>query len=401
MDLVPKSKQYYPALDGLRAVAVTLVFLQHYAPSEWRINRFGWAGVDIFFVLSGFLITGILFDSRHKPNRFRDFYMRRVLRIFPLYYGLWVLLGILIVTQHLQWTARFWLWPLHLGNFLVAFPFTPAPPFAHAVRADWTQFLVPTRPTHFIFNVTPIGAFWSLCVEEQFYLVWPSVVYSRLSQRGLFRLCLWGALTVLAARIILVFSLSPSVIQRNFLYYFTFTRVDSLLLGGALALALRGPQKIWLRQNWRRVVRPLYVLGAAMLAWAISFEHEDVQYHPFTASIGFTLLACVSCAIILDCTEPGTWAYRVLSMRWLRAVGGISYGIYVLHFPLMTVFLAIASRIAPAHATLVRLPVAAAGTLLLASLSYRYWESPFLRLKSRFDQQVHYAPIADPSPENS
>src|ERR1700761_9741340 len=115
----PENKRFYPALDGLRAIAVLMVFYQHYISNTGGAPAFnwGWSGVDLFFVLSGFLITGILYDTRNTLHRFRNFYVRRTLRIFPLYYG--VLLMALLLTPVFHW---FWhpaqiLWPLYLGNY--------------------------------------------------------------------------------------------------------------------------------------------------------------------------------------------------------------------------------------------------------------------------------------------
>jgi len=90
-------KPFYPALDGLRAIAILMVFAVHYGPfiRDFSLFKWGWVGVDLFFVLSGFLITGILYDTLHEPHFFRSFYIRRTLRIFPLFYGFWVLLLIL------------------------------------------------------------------------------------------------------------------------------------------------------------------------------------------------------------------------------------------------------------------------------------------------------------------
>jgi peptidoglycan/LPS O-acetylase OafA/YrhL len=98
---MPENRLFYPALDGMRAIAFLLVFGQHYLQIPW-----GWAGVDLFFVLSGFLITGILFDSRDDPFRVRNFYVRRTLRIFPLYYGIMLALLVLQPFAHWQWNWR-------------------------------------------------------------------------------------------------------------------------------------------------------------------------------------------------------------------------------------------------------------------------------------------------------
>ncbi len=164
----PDGPIHVPVLDGLRGLAILLVLLHHfanvYAPSAWTRNAWhrvvgsGWCGVDLFFVLSGFLITGILHDARRGPGYFRNFYMRRVLRIFPLYYGVLAALFLaypLLAGSHQRFAAlaehQPWLW-LYAQNFKVI------------LSGDW----VPCGMNHF----------WSLAVEEQFYLFWPFVVFA-------------------------------------------------------------------------------------------------------------------------------------------------------------------------------------------------------------------------------
>src|SRR5580698_10512614 len=109
----PENRAYFPALDGIRALAFVMVLGQHYVATPW-----GWTGVDIFFVLSGFLITGILFDSRDDPHRVRNFYIRRTLRIFPLYYGIFLVLLLSTPLIHWSWSRSWIAWPLYLGNYL-------------------------------------------------------------------------------------------------------------------------------------------------------------------------------------------------------------------------------------------------------------------------------------------
>lgn len=123
----PENRTFYPALDGLRAFAFLLVFVHHYTDyCSW-----GWAGVDLFFVLSGFLITGILFDTRLDTYRARNFYIRRTLRIFPLYYA--VLLAILLLwpLAHWQMTWRWIIWPLYAGNFMCTVHYSTGSPTQH------------------------------------------------------------------------------------------------------------------------------------------------------------------------------------------------------------------------------------------------------------------------------
>ena len=113
----PENKLYFPALDGIRAVGVLMVFFQHYEAALFPRLAWGWAGVDIFFVLSGFLITGILYDTRSSPTRLRDFFLRRMLRIFPLYYGVLLAAAALTPVFHWLWNPAWILWFTYLGNY--------------------------------------------------------------------------------------------------------------------------------------------------------------------------------------------------------------------------------------------------------------------------------------------
>jgi peptidoglycan/LPS O-acetylase OafA/YrhL len=150
----PENRAFYPALDGLRAIAFLMVFCVRYIYMPW-----GWAGVDVFFVLSGFLITGILFDSLDDLHRVRNFYVRRILRIFPLYYGVMLLLLPFIYGQ-LSWS---WLlWPAYLGNYARFFhPYVVDTPAGNL--ADFQLILQVGNHARLY-----LGHFWSLCVEEQF-----------------------------------------------------------------------------------------------------------------------------------------------------------------------------------------------------------------------------------------
>ena len=150
-------------------------------------------GVDAFFVLSGFLITGILYDTRDEPGRVRNFYIRRTLRIFPLYYGVLLILLVLTPLFHWAWTWQWIAWPLYLGNFLHLFyphlnnPFVIA--FADADLLSKTSRFIVT-----------LGHFWTLCVEEQFYLVWPWVVFAVRDRRKLINICVTCIIVVPFAR---------------------------------------------------------------------------------------------------------------------------------------------------------------------------------------------------------
>ncbi len=220
----PASEHWFPGLDGVRAVAVFLVFVVHYVHKGYV----GWTGVIIFFVLSGFLITGVLYDSRHQPRRFVNFYVRRSLRIFPLFYFIWLLVLVGAPFLGEQWHPIHILWPVYLGNF--------ARFFAGTIAVDHIY----TR-----FSAVPIeiGHFWSLAVEEQFYLLWPLVVFKVLDRHKLIRICLGVMTTVLLLRSALLFVVPASFIEMGFFFRMMFFQADAFLFGGLLALLLRGPHK--------------------------------------------------------------------------------------------------------------------------------------------------------------
>ncbi len=378
----PENKIYYPALDGLRAIAVLMVFTTHYLPLPQFLN-WGRMGVDIFFVLSGFLITGILYDSAERKNRYSVFYKRRFLRIFPLYY--FVLL-IPVVTEPLfRWRLHpaLWFWPAYIGNYA---PFL----WPNDVHGTSTVFeaLAATRPgwQSFTWNLDHL---WSLCVEEQFYLVWPLIVYSVSDRRRLRNICVAAVVIVLLLRWLSTFVLGPGWIQLGLLYFTTPLRADSLLLGGAIALALRGPEAKYIGS----IARPLALLLAAVFAiWEAAsywrFGHLiDPVWSSFHNPAYGTFASAVAAVLIAMAIDPKRTLYCWLNKRMLRAIGQRSYGFYVYHLVLISVFATIARAISFGHRGVAGalLPlVALAGTLAVSWISFQYFEAPLLRLKARF-----------------
>ena len=161
-----KIEPHVPVLDAVRGLAILLVLFIHIggniaAPKSaaWKVfdsvTSSSWVGVDLFFVLSGFLITGILYDTRQATNFFRAFYGRRLLRIFPLYYGFIFLLGVLTIPLQIDWRSREWIYLLYLQNTHV---------MKNVHSAAFSPFIT-------------IDHLWSLAVEEQFYCVWPALVF--------------------------------------------------------------------------------------------------------------------------------------------------------------------------------------------------------------------------------
>ena len=187
-------RPHVPALDGIRGLAVLLVMMEHlFWSNSTTGNRIfdamsavrasAWVGVDLFFVLSGFLITGILFDSLNSDGYFKNFYSRRVLRIFPLYYGFMLLLICLTHPLHLEWQGTQYIlltYTQNLGLF----------------TKNWTGF----RPASFV----NLNHFWSLAVEEQFYFAWPLIVFFVRDVRKLIFTALTLSVAALILRVVLV-----------------------------------------------------------------------------------------------------------------------------------------------------------------------------------------------------
>jgi peptidoglycan/LPS O-acetylase OafA/YrhL len=371
-----ENKKNYPALDGFRAIAVLMVFGQHYYLNTrpYSALNWGWAGVDFFFVLSGFLITGILFDTRNTAHRFHNFYVRRTLRIFPLYYGILILI---LVTQplfHWNWNWRFSVWPLYLGNY------------ARFVSSNPQLGSFSTSGALFGHRLTLLfGHFWSLCVEEQFYLIWPLVVYGVRDRIRLRNLCVIVCVACLVARVACALYLPEHYIKAEILYRLTPLRADALLLGGLLALMTRGPES----GKVKRLARPALFAFIACFAvfeasYMLYYHHAYVALpvYPILDTVGFTLIDIFAAILILVLLQPGGLLFKAFTIRPLRQLGQVSYGFYVFHDIPHLFYLRLSTRLT--HGPFLTMPLAFCCTLLLSFLSFRYFEAPFLRLKERY-----------------
>jgi peptidoglycan/LPS O-acetylase OafA/YrhL len=217
------SRAHIPVLDGMRGIAVLCVMVLHFTLVDavtgterifFDVARVGWVGVDLFFVLSGFLITGILYDAKGGAHFFRNFYMRRVLRIFPLYYAFLFLVLVALPTVRptavVPGETQLWLWT-YLSNILFA-------------RVGWEG--VPGHTTHL----------WSLAIEEQFYMLWPLVVFFA-SRRRLVQICIGAIVFAELTRIGLHYT-APNGIAG---YALMPARIDALGVGALVAVLAREP----------------------------------------------------------------------------------------------------------------------------------------------------------------
>ena len=274
---------------------------------------FGWAGVTLFFALSGFLITRILIDSGAAPGALKNFYARRALRILPLYFAL--LAGF------------FLLWPL-LGG-------VPAEVQKDQPHQLWYWLLLSNWTAPYGVGGVALPHLWSIAVEEQFYLVWPFLVMGRAPQQ-VFRICLAVALVSLATRgVMLWVDASPDAI-----YASSIARMDALALGGAAAAAtcMRG----WL--GWMRRWSS-WLLLVALIVFAIGavVTRGYPRILPIGQTLGYSLLAVVFALVVAAAACGGArkgggaraplW-HRVLSMPVLRRFGYYSYAMYLIHQPM-------------------------------------------------------------------
>jgi len=272
----------------------------------------------------------------------------------------------------------------YLGNFVI--PGGLAGYHSNPAYLPYYPARHPGEVRYFLF-----GHLWSLCIEEQFYLIWPAVVFYCRSRKSLLRICLFVIVLSPLARAVFLHQLTPGT-----LYVSTFFRLDTLLVGAAVALWLRGPvpstQTVTRLATTALVVLPLVFALILVLSHHPSSAPAD---NPVLSSIGFTFIALIAAAILLLAINPQTAIARFLQWRPLTSLGRISYGLYVLHAIPEIYFLGKLTVLTPRHLQFLMPLGAFLYTWFAAWLSFRFLESPFLRLKSRLAPQTGH--IADPT----
>ena len=368
--------QRFVPLDGLRGLAIAVVFWFHYRIEPHSPGQWGWTGVDLFFAISGFLITGILFDSLGEKHYFRNFYIRRALRIFPLYWGLWFLLLVFMVKQG-RFDADFLAWPAYLGNYLET--------AAVSAGLDHDRFNVLPAVAHIAQKnfYLRLGPYWSLCVEEQYYLAWPLVVWALRKRERLLAFCVAAIAGELALRVALHFWMSAKWVLDNEVYFWTFTRADSLLAGSALVLWVRRPNGISRLPIKTIFVATLVAISAIALAYLRWGLFLDRTFATWMQTWGLTAVGLASAGLVALSLHNG-WLAKALTLSPFQHLGRVSYGFYVFHLLFFD-----CDRIA-IDATKPRVPAwlihtaVFAGVWLLSWASFRWFETPFLRLKKRW-----------------
>jgi peptidoglycan/LPS O-acetylase OafA/YrhL len=377
--------KHLPALDGVRGVAVLMVFLVHYGGGAKSSNfllhtigvsvQAGWSGVTFFFILSGFLISGILWDTRNEPHFWRNFYMRRTLRIFPVYYASLLLV---LITAVIAGNAHFaltniYVYALYLQNM-------PLPFNAKNLGS-------PLEMSHF----------WSLAVEEQFYLIWPFLLTQMKTLKRAKWLCI-GIFVFSAVFRIVGWYLLPAPPDAAGIpshrifhggYGFLLCRAGELAAGAYLAMSFRDAV------SWARLkaIAP-YVCVAGLAGFLIAAKYAGTLTDECAAGfmVGLPCITLCLAAILVMALDKG-FANRFFSLKPLRWLGGISYGFYIFHVLFTPLFSWVVEKIAPnaGRNMVFGLTFIVAGSLsvLFAWFSFRFFESRFLRLRSLFRTKQH------------
>lgn len=390
---VNRAPAHVPALDGIRGLAVLMVLFCHATGRPFgdhaneifsgafdrgmlSLARLSWSGVDLFFILSGFLITGILFDAKGKSHFFRNFYARRTVRIFPLYY-IFLFVMLIIAPQLPAAITKGWgtltsssIWyPLYFSNFSDA---------------------IAEQAGHATDHVVHVA--WSLSIEEQFYLAWPLVVFL-FGRKALLRICVGMFFGSMALRLGLLLD------AKHFLAMgFTPCRLDGLAVGAAIALIARGPAGLASLARPARWIGPLSaagLVGMILLMFKLGYR-QGIGHSPGYVFCGTALLSLMfgSILVVAALAEKGTVANRIFAHPILRTYGKYSYAVYLFHLPIIVwtynyLFDPLSLRAGGTllAGLLVFYTVTFSLSLLAAVLSWHVIEKHFLKLKDYFPME--------------
>jgi peptidoglycan/LPS O-acetylase OafA/YrhL len=351
-----KKSRYMPGLDGIRAFAVFAVIAYH-LNLGWASG--GFLGVGVFFVLSGYLITDLLIIEWVNSGQInlRNFWIRRARRLLPGQLLVLIVVAVWMILFNFSELANLW------GDWLASFFYV----------ANWW----------FIFNdvgyfsnfgqPSPLLHFWSLAVEEQFYLAWPFLLLLGLrfvhKRKLLIGIILIG---VLVSALGMGFLYQPGLMDTSRVYFGTDTRAFALLIGVTLALCL--PSQMFMGKiadnKCLRIL--LDIVGTTSLAILIWMIYETNQYEVFLYRGGMVLQCIATAAIVAAAVHPSTWISRVLGCKLLRWFGVRSYGIYIWHYPILVLFFPVSGGENSIASIFIQMVI----ILLVASISWRFIEQP-------------------------
>lgn len=377
------SKRYYPELDGLRAIAILLVMWWHSSLFAYNMVRpqdiltgsymsvtiLGAGGVCLFFVLSGFLITGILMDLAEKKNYLRHFYLRRSLRIFPVYYLGLIVISVLsfIYVPNINLSERIWVYALYLQN--IDEMMLGIPMFHYG---GWDYF----------------EHFWSLAIEAQFYLIWP-LCFVFMYRRFSFAKCLsvMVAASILSASIRYGMTFGSSW---QYAYILPFSRVDGLLLGSIIAYVMRARHDVFiaLKKIANLAIPILPMLLPLIVLYCVKFGYGSLEL----VNIRYLVLLeviCSSCLLVfvVGRSKNENSFMQLLCSKFMKNIARVSYGVYIFNLPVLFILDHHLSNLSymgywPLHA--IMFLVGGVLTYIVASISFHLFEKPVLRMKDKY-----------------
>lgn len=373
-----------PELDGIRGIAILLIIVVHFGDytqtSQSVVEKtiraligLGWTGVDLFFVLSGCLITTILLETKPSPDYFPTFYIRRALRILPLYYSAVAIFFFVALPL-----AHLW----HRGLNI------------HGSEQSWFWFYLANWRIGFDeYAVEPLSHFWSLAIEEQFYLVWPVVVLL-VSETKLALVCVG---TILGAMLLrnMDWALALHAQYSEILYSLTPFRVDALSFGALIAVIMRSEK---LKAGTRRFVGWMFLAGIAGTIAVAATARSVRPYSSPMGRFGYSAVdlsfACLILWALLKSGSPEPLP-RALRAASLRRFGKYSYAMYVIHWPislyLTDFFQSRFQSLGSLGAAFLCIAVGLGISYGLALVSWHVLEEPFLRMHNRFPYRASIA----------
>jgi len=365
---------YIKSLDGVRAIAIVLVMTFHA-----EITHFGWMGVQLFFVLSGFLITGILWKEKFKPTllsfKFKKFWVRRTLRIFPLYFGYLIFIGITYLLFH---------FPVYYKTYI---------PYLATYTFNYTRSLPAWQGNPLFTHL------WSLSIEEQFYLVFPLIMFfCRPRFIKYFMLCIICAAPFIRFFLARYYELKglPSAVVADAVYWNTFSHLDAFFMGGiipvlALDTRIKKPQMIFYAAAFVAIAAGIWNF---MHSDSGAFYFNDLGYnHGQTANYEYvwhyTILNILFASLLLILVSIHTRQRflrlrKLLENKWMISIGKVSYGMYIFHWGILVYFW---NRFFTSENLLIKtflfIPYVVL-VYLFASLVYKIYEVRFIKMKDNF-----------------
>jgi peptidoglycan/LPS O-acetylase OafA/YrhL len=352
-------------LDGLRAIGILMVMVQHFYGEYINVTSF-WTSIDLLFALSGLLITGILIETKDDPKYFKKFYMRRILRIFPLYYLLILLFSVYVylVTIHPEVFTYF--------------------------KSNILYFLTYTQNWYFIHAGLPpsghINHTWSLAIDEQIYLIWPFLIWLCRSIKQLFILCSFVLLFSLLYRIGYNFHIDQVGSLHPFPYFHnTICRLDAFCSGSLLYCLLKY-KNAWLTNKKMLLV----FITTTILFIACGFADNSFERAGyFMSNFGCTIAGIhFSTWLYFGVKNNNRFLNYLFSSNWLVYTGKISYSLYVFHWFLLMLLLPKISNLFTAitgtYSPVTSITICFTLTFLISILSYEFFEKPIIRIKKRY-----------------